>query len=324
MPVATDRVLPTKATMKESAGPIGRGGVLGFLLGLLPGGGATVSAMASYGIEKRLNKGPTPFGKGAIQGVAGPETANNAAATSSFIPLLTLGIRANATMAVMFSALLIQGITPGPQLVATDPDLFWGVINSMYLGNIVLLFLAIPLIGVFVRILYVRSSILSPIIVLIVCIGAYTISNRIFEVMVVIVFGLLGYLMKKYGFDPAPLVLAFVLGSLLEDNFRRSLMMFDGDVTRLTGHPIAVALLGLFLLVVLVPILLKLVKARRPDLIGEEKVDAETGAEVPASVTGGSDTGAASDTATDPTGDPRDQPPKSSDEGSTTSGPSQT
>ena len=339
MPVATDRVLPTKATMKESAAPIGRGGVLGFLLGLLPGGGATVSAMASYGIEKRLNKGPTPFGKGAIQGVAGPETANNAAATSSFIPLLTLGIPANATMAVMFSALLIQGITPGPQLVATDPDLFWGVINSMYLGNIVLLILAIPLIGLFVRILYVRSSFLSPIIVLIVCIGAYTISNRIFEVMVVIVFGVLGYLMKKYGFDPAPLVLAFVLGSLLEDNFRRSLLMFDGDVTRVTGHPIAMTLLGLFLLVVLVPILLKLIKARRPDLIGAEKATAETdtgaGEKVPASVTGGSDTGAASgsgsdarsDAATGPNGAAQAHPPRdpdgTSDEGSTGSGPSQ-
>lgn len=324
MPMATDRVLPTKATMKESAAPIGRGGVLGFLLGLLPGGGATVSAMASYGIEKRLNKGSTPFGKGAIQGVAGPETANNAAATSSFIPLLTLGIPANATMAVMFSALLIQGITPGPQLVATDPDLFWSVINSMYLGNIILLILAIPLIGVFVRILYVRSSILSPIIVLIVCIGAYTISNRIFEVMVVIVFGVLGYLMKKYGFDPAPLVLAFVLGSLLEDNFRRSLLMFDGDVTRVTGHPIAMVLLGVFLLVVLAPILLKLVKARRPDLVGEVKgagPGSGADAKVPASVTGGSDSAAESDaapgatpnTATGPSGDTRDNPPRGSD-----------
>ncbi|MBE3001962.1 tripartite tricarboxylate transporter permease [Nocardiopsis sp. HNM0947] len=270
MPVATDRVLPSKSTMQESAGSIGRGGVLGFLLGLLPGGGATVSAMASYGIEKRLGKGKTktPFGRGAIQGVAGPETANSAAATSSFVPLLTLGIPANATMAVMFSALLIQGITPGPQLMTTDPDLVWGVINSMYLGNMVLLILAIPLIGLFVRILYVRTAILSPIIVLIVCIGAFTISNRIFEVMVVIVFGVLGYLMKKYGFDPAPLVLAFVLGSLLEDNFRRSLLMFDGDVTRVTGHPIAMTLLGVFLLVVLVPIVVKLVKSRRPDLIG--------------------------------------------------------
>jgi len=170
----------------------------------------------------------------------------------------------------------------------------------------------------------VRSSILSPIIVLIVCIGAYTISNRIFEVMVVIVFGVLGYLMKKYGFDPAPLVLAFVLGSLLEDNFRRSLLMFDGDVTRVTGHPIAMVLLGVFLLVVLAPILLKLVKARRPDLVGEVKgagPGSGADAKVPASVTGGSDSAAESDaapgatpnTATGPSGDTRDNPPRGSD-----------
>ncbi|QVQ51871.1 tripartite tricarboxylate transporter permease [Spiractinospora alimapuensis] len=269
-PVKTERVLPTRTDAKRSAAPIGRGVVLGFLLGLLPGGGATVSAMASYGVEKRLNKGPTPFGKGAIQGVAGPETANNAAATSSFIPLLTLGIPANATMAVMFGALLIQGITPGPQLVATDPELFWGVINSMYIGNLVLLVLSIPLIGLFVRILYVRSSILAPIVVLIVCIGAYTINNRIFEVLVVIVFGVLGYLMKKYGFDPAPLVLAFVLGSLLEDNFRRSLLMFDGDVSQVTDRPIAMTLLVFFVIVVIVPIALRFLRARRPDLLGAQ------------------------------------------------------
>jgi putative tricarboxylic transport membrane protein len=263
-----EKVLPTRADLKLLVGPITRGGVLGFLLGLLPGGGATVSAMASYGIEKRLNKGPTRFGEGAIQGVAGPETANNAAATSSFIPLLTLGIPANATMAVMFGALLIQGVTPGPQLVSTNPDLFWGVINSMYVGNLILLVLAIPMIGLFVRILYVRSSILAPIVVLIVCIGAYTINNRIFEVMVVVVFGVLGYLMKKYGFDPAPLVLAFVLGSLLEDNFRRSLLMFDGDVGQVAGRPIAMTLLVLFAVVVLIPIVLRMVRSRRPDLLG--------------------------------------------------------
>ncbi|MDA2808394.1 tripartite tricarboxylate transporter permease [Nocardiopsis suaedae] len=260
--MTADKILPTRADMKRMAGPIARGGVLGFFLGLLPGGGATVSAMASYGIEKRLNKGPTRFGQGAIQGVAGPETANNAAATSSFIPLLTLGIPANATMAVMFGALLIQGITPGPQLVATDPDLFWGVVNSMYIGNLVLLVLAIPLIGVFVRILHVRQSILSPIVVLIVCIGAYTIGNRIFEVMVVVVFGVLGYLMKKNGFDPAPLILAFVLGSLLEDNVRRSLLMFGGDAGQVAGRPIALTLLVVFAVVLLAPIALRIARSR--------------------------------------------------------------
>lgn len=257
--VKVEKVLPTRADLKRSAGPIVRGGFIGFFLGLLPGGGATVSAMVSYGTEKRLAKDPTRFGKGAIEGVAGPETGNNAAATSSFIPLLTLGIPANATMAVMFGALMLQGITPGPQLVSEDPGLFWGVINSMYLGNIILIVLSIPLIGLFVKILDVPSTILAPITLMIVCIGAYTINNRFFEVLIVVAFGLIGYLMKKMGFDPAPLVLAFVLGSLLEDNFRRSLMMFQGDVTRVTNHPIAITILVIFFVVLVVPLVLKLV-----------------------------------------------------------------
>lgn len=271
-PIKVDKVLPTGSDLKQSAAPMARGGVLGFVLGILPVGGATVSSMVSYGVEKRVAKDPSRFGKGAIEGIAGPETANNAAATSSFIPLLSLGIPANATMAVMFGALMIQGIAPGPQLVVNSPELFWGVINSMYLGNVVLLVLSIPLIGIFVRILYVRSTILAPITILIVCMGAFTVANRFFEVMVVIVFGILGYLMKKFGFDPAPLVLAFVLGSLLEDNFRRSLMMFQGDLSMVTERPIALSILILFVLVIIVPVVLKIVAARRgtrtEDLIG--------------------------------------------------------
>lgn len=275
--VKVDRVLPTRGDIQQSAGPMVRGGFIGFLLGLLPGGGATVSAMVSYGVEKRTAKDPSRFGKGAIEGVAGPETANNAAATSSFIPLLTLGIPANATMAVMFGALMIQGITPGPQLVSEDPGLFWGVINSMYLGNIILIVLSIPLIGLFVKILDVPSTILAPITLMIVCIGAYTINNRFFEVIIVVVFGVLGYLMKKTGFDPAPLVLAFVLGSLLEDNFRRALMMFQGDVTQVTHHPIAMTILVLFAVVLIAPIAMKLIfKKKNPvDALLDPSIDPE-------------------------------------------------
>lgn len=261
--VKVDKVLPTRADLKQSVGPIARGGFIGFFLGLLPGGGATVSAMVSYGTEKRLAKDPSRFGQGAIEGVAGPETGNNAAATSSFIPLLTLGIPANATMAVMFGALMLQGVTPGPQLVSENPELFWGVINSMYIGNIILIVLSIPLIGLFVKILDVPSTILAPITLMIVCIGAYTINNRFFEVLVVVAFGVIGYLMKKTGFDPAPLVLAFVLGSLLEDNFRRSLMMFQGDVTQVANHPIAVTILVIFVLVLLIPLVMRLVLGKR-------------------------------------------------------------
>lgn len=288
-PIKVDKVLPTKADIKQSAGPMARGGVLGFFLGILPGGGATVSSMVSYGLEKRVSKTPHRFGKGAIEGVAGPETANNAAATSSFIPLLTLGIPANATMAVMFGALMIQGIAPGPQLVDNDPELFWGVVNSMYIGNLILIVLAIPLIGVFVRILYVRSTILAPITLLIVAMGAFTISNRFFEVMVVIVFGVLGYLMKKFGFDPAPLVLAFVLGSLLEENFRRALMMFEGDLSRVSERPITITLLTIFVLVLMTPIILTLTarrkRARATDAVvdGPDENPARSRAEVPES-----------------------------------------
>lgn len=262
-PIKVDKVLPNRDDFKQSAGPIARGGVIGFFLGILPGGGATVSSMVSYGIEKRVSKTPQRFGKGAIEGVAGPETANNAAATSSFIPLLTLGIPANATMAVMFGALMIQGIAPGPQLVENSPELFWGVVNSMYIGNLILIILAIPLVGLFIRILYVRNTILAPITLLIVCMGAFTISNRFFEVLVVIFFGVLGYLMKKFGFDPAPLVLAFVLGSLLEDNFRRALMMFEGDVSQVMDRPITLTLLAVFVLVLALPQVFKLIARQR-------------------------------------------------------------
>jgi putative tricarboxylic transport membrane protein len=248
-PATVANVWPSRKDLRQSSGAIGRGSVLGFLLGILPGGGATMSSLAAYAVEKRRAKDPSRFGKGAIEGVAAPETANNAAATSSFIPLLTLGIPANATMAVIFGALLIQGVSPGPQLVSEHPDLFWGVVNSMYLGNILLLIMSIPLVGLFVRILRVRATVLAPITVLITLIGVYTVNNDVFDIVLVIVFGALGYLMKKLGFDPGPLVLAFVLGSLLEDSLRRSLLIFDGDATGFFTRPISGTLLAMFVLV---------------------------------------------------------------------------
>jgi putative tricarboxylic transport membrane protein len=232
------------------------------VLGVLPGGGATIASLAAYGLEKRRAKQPERFGRGAVEGVAAPETANNAAATSSFIPLLTLGIPANATMAVIFGALLIQGVSPGPQLVAEHPELFWGVINSMYIGNILLLIMSIPLVGLFVRILRVRATILAPITVLITLIGVYTVGNDVFDIVLVIVFGALGYLMKKLGFEPGPLVLAFVLGSLLEESLRRSLIIFEGDATGFVTRPISGTLLAAFVVVALFP-LVRAVLARR-------------------------------------------------------------
>jgi putative tricarboxylic transport membrane protein len=253
-PAKITRPLPTREDMKASIGPIGRGSAIGFFLGILPGGGAVLSSMAAYALEKRRSKTPERFGKGAIEGVAAPETANNAAATSSFIPLLTLGIPANATIAVIFGALLIQGVTPGPQLVEENPELFWGVVNSMYIGNILLLIMSIPLIGVFVRILRVRASILAPITVLITLVGAYTVANNVTDILLVCVFGALGYLMKKFGFEPGPLVLAFVLGAILESALRRSLILFEGDPAGFVTRPISGALVVLLLIVLILPV----------------------------------------------------------------------
>jgi len=261
-PSTVANVWPSRKDLRQSAGAIGRGSVLGFLLGLLPGGGATLASLAAYAIEKRRSKTPERFGKGAVEGVAAPETANNAAATSSFIPLLTLGIPANATMAVIFGALLIQGVTPGPQLVTENPELFWGVVNSMYIGNILLLIMSIPLVGLFVRILRVRATILSPITVLITLVGVYTVNNNVFDIGLVIAFGVLGYLMKKLGFDPGPLVLAFVLGSLLESSLRRSLLLFGGNPLGYFTRPISGVLLAVFLLVALLP-LVRILRTRK-------------------------------------------------------------
>jgi len=252
-PATVANVWPSRKDLRQSSGAIGRGSVIGFVLGILPGGGAVLSSLAAYAVEKRRAKDPSRFGKGAVEGVAAPETANNAAATSSFIPLLTLGIPANATMAVIFGALLIQGVSPGPQLVSEEPELFWGVVNSMYLGNILLLIMSIPLVGLFVKILRVRPTILAPITVLITLIGVYTVNNDVFDIVLVIVFGALGYLMKKLGFDPGPLVLAFVLGSLLEDSLRRSLLIFDGDATGFFARPISGTLLAAFVIVAILP-----------------------------------------------------------------------
>jgi putative tricarboxylic transport membrane protein len=262
-PAKIANVWPSRADLRQSSGAIGRGSVLGFVLGILPGGGATLSSLAAYAMEKKRSKTPERFGKGAVEGVAAPETANNAAATSSFIPLLTLGIPANGTMAVIYGALLIQGVNVGPRLVTDNPDLFWGVVNSMYIGNILLLIMSIPLVGLFVRILRVRPAILAPITVLITLVGVYTVNNSVFDIILVIAFGALGYLMKKLGFDPAPLVLAFVLGTLLEDSLRRSLLIFGGNPSSFFTRPISGTLLAIFVLVVFVPPIRAAIAKRR-------------------------------------------------------------
>jgi putative tricarboxylic transport membrane protein len=254
VPAKVANVWPSRKDLRQSSGAIGRGSVIGFVLGVLPGGGAVLASLVAYAAEKKRAKTPERFGRGAVEGVAAPETANNAAATSSFIPLLTIGIPANASMAMLFGALLILGIAPGPQLVDEHPDLFWGVINSMYIGNLLLLILSIPLVGLFVRILRVRPAILAPITALITILGVYTINNSVFDIFLMIGFGIIGYLMKKAGFDPGPMVLAFVLGSLVESSARRSMLIFGGDPTGFFTRPLSGSILAIFVVVALLPV----------------------------------------------------------------------
>jgi putative tricarboxylic transport membrane protein len=268
------RALPRRPEWLASRMAIARGSGVGFVLGVLPGGGATMSSLVAYALEKRSAKDPSRFGKGAIEGVAGPESANNAAATSSFIPLLTLGIPANATMAVLYGALLLQGIPPGPQLITEHPDVFWGVVNSMYLGNILLLLLSIPLIGVFVRVLKVRPGILAPLTMIITMIGVYSLRNNTFDMFLVIALGILGYGMKKLGFEPGPFVLAFVLGRLLESSFRRSMRLFDGDLTGFFHRPFSAALVGLLIAALVLAPALRMLRSRQADRLEHDNIPA--------------------------------------------------
>ncbi|MBC7680005.1 MAG: tripartite tricarboxylate transporter permease [Pseudorhodobacter sp.] len=243
-------IWPSRKDLRDSSGAIARGSVLGFFIGVLPGGGGVISSLASYALEKRRAKDPSRFGKGAIEGVAGPETANNASSTSAFIPLLTLGIPANVVLALIYGALLIQGITPGPQLIEQRPDVFWGVIASMYIGNLMLLALNIPLVGVFVQLLRVRAGILAAFALLITMAGVFSVNNDVFDMWVVLGFGVVGWLMKKTGFEPGPLVLAFVLGPILERAFRQSMLLSGGSFDIFLTRPISgtiFALMGLLI-----------------------------------------------------------------------------
>jgi len=216
-----------------------RGTLVGFFMGILPGGGPVLSTFIAYGLEKRIAQNPERLGKGAIEGVASPEAANNAAASTSFIPLMTLGIPPNVVLAVLFGAFLIHGITPGPLMLKENPDMFWGIICSMYVGNVMLLVLNLPMIPLWVQVLKIPGRILYPLILLFCVIGAYGINNSVFDVYVMIVFGMAGYLFRKFGYEGAPLILAFVLGPLFEVNLRRSLLMSGGSFAIFFTHPIA-------------------------------------------------------------------------------------
>lgn len=248
-------LFPTLQDWRDSIGPISRGSIMGFLLGIIPGGASPVASFCSYAIEKRISKHPEEFGKGAIQGVAGPEAANNAAVGGNFIPLLTLGIPTTPAIAVLLGALLIHGVQPGPLLMVNAPDLFWGVIMSMYIGNGMLLVLNLPLIPLWVMVLRIPYFLLYPLIFLFCIIGSYSMDNSSTDVLMLLFFGVVGYLLRKFDYDAAPLILGFVIGQILEVAFREALIQNWGQFSVFFTRPISLAFLIITALLLLVAII---------------------------------------------------------------------
>lgn len=244
-------IFPTIADLVRSGWAMVRGSAIGFMVGILPGGGAVLSSLVSYAVEKRCSKHPEEFGQGAIEGVAGPEAANNSAASSSFIPLLTLGIPGNASTAMIFAALLIHGITPGPFLLKEHADVFWGVVASMYIGNTMLLILNLPLVGMWAQLLRVPYAFMAPMIMVLTLVGVYSVNNSVFDIWVMLVMGIFGYLARKLKFDLGPLLLAFVLGPIMERSLRQALLMSHGAFSIFFTRGISAALMGTAVLFVL-------------------------------------------------------------------------
>lgn len=237
-------MLPTRDDVRRSAMPVVRGTAIGSVVGILPGIGGTVASLMSYATEKRVSRTPERFGKGAVEGVAGPEAANNASAQTSFIPTLTMGIPGGASMALMLSALMIHGINPGPGLMRDHPDLFWGLIASFWVGNVLLLILNIPLIGLWIRILQIPQQHLFPAIMVLLCIGVYSLNNNTFDLWLLMALGMAGYVARLLEFEPAPMLIGFVLGPMMEENFRRAMIVARGDLAYFLDRPYALAMLG--------------------------------------------------------------------------------
>ena len=259
---------PSTAVLKEAAPSVLRGTLLGSAMGLLPGGGAVLASFASYAMEKRIATDRSRFGRGAIEGVAGPESANNAAAQTSFIPMLTLGIPSNAVMALMVGAMIIQGIEPGPEVMSKRPELFWGMVASMWVGNLMLVIINLPLIGIWVSLLRVPYRLMYPAILIFCCIGVYSLNNSSFEVMLAAGFGLLGFALIQWGFEMTPLLLGFVLGPLMEENLRRAMRYAQGDPMVFIERPLSGGLVAASLLL-LVIVLLPMVRRRREEVFAE-------------------------------------------------------
>src|SRR6188508_250237 len=261
-------LMPTRQDLIDSSGAIARGTILGSILGILPGGGAVVASFAAYTFEKRISKTPERFGRGEIRGVAAPEAANNAAAQTSFIPLLTLGIPPNAVMALMVGAMTIHGIVPGPQVMTKQPELFWGMVASMWLGNLMLVIINLPLVGVWVTLLRVPYRLLYPSIVIFCCIGVYSLNNAPFDVTMTAIFGVVGYWLVKHDFEPAPMILGFVLGPLMEENLRRAMLIARGDASVFLTRPISATLLAIALFLLVLAVLPSL-RAKREEVFTE-------------------------------------------------------
>jgi putative tricarboxylic transport membrane protein len=253
-------LLPTLQDWRDSAMPIARGTLLGFLLGAIPGLNVVIATFAAYAVEKKISRHPENFGRGAIEGVAAPETANNAASCSGWIPLLSLGLPTGSVTSLIFGALLIHGLAPGPLFIKNSPEVFWGLLGSMLIGNVLLIILNLPMIGLWIKVLQVPYFFLFPLILLFGIIGAYTTSGNSADIVIMIIFGVVGYLMKKFAYEPAPMVLGFVIGPLLETAIRRSLIMSKGHVEIFFQRPIAAFFMGAALLMLLTPLLTR----RRP------------------------------------------------------------
>jgi putative tricarboxylic transport membrane protein len=258
----------SKSDFKRIIGPVLRGTGLGSVLGILPGGGAMLASFAAYTMEKKISPNRAQFGKGAIEGVAAPESANNAGAQTSFIPMLTLGIPSNPVMALMIGAMIIQGITPGPNVVTDEPALFWGMIVSMWVGNLMLVLLNLPLIGLWVRMLTIPYHLLFPAIIAFCCIGAFSVNNSVFDVFMMALFGLVGYALIKLDFEPAPLLLGFVLGPMLEENLRRAMLLSRGSPSVFVTHPLSLGLL-LVAAVLLIIVVMPTVRSKREEAFSE-------------------------------------------------------
>lgn len=261
-----DRLWPTNQDFRRATPAAVRGTLLGGFLGVLPGGGSTIPSFAAYSLEKKLARDPTRFGKGAVEGVAAPEAANNAGAQASFIPMLSLGIPPNAVMALMIGAMMVHGIQPGPQVIQKQPELFWGLVASMWVGNFMLVILNLPLIWIWVKLLEIPYRYLFPAIIILCGVGVYSLENSVGDVVIMAVFGVVGYALRKLDCEPAPLLLGFILGPMMEENFRRTLVLSGGDFSVFLTRPISAGFLAVSALL-LVAVLLPAVKRRRAELV---------------------------------------------------------